>query len=89
MFQLNGDEFFKGEKRKLTGLSAGALGFSFGLSFSEAAERQYVFRSKMSLLCDRLAEKGKGALILIDEAHSSVAMRELASAYQELVGVPP
>jgi hypothetical protein len=40
----------------------------------------------MSLLCDKLAEKDKGALILIDEVRTSAAMREVASAYQELVG---
>lgn len=85
-FQLNGSKFFKDKKRKLTGMSAGALGFSFGLTFSEATERQYGFRSKMSLLCDKLAEKGKGALILIDEVRTSAAMREVAAAYQELVG---
>ena len=85
-FQLNGSKFFNDDKRKLTGVTAGAMGFSFGLTFSEAAERQYGFRSKMSLLCDKMAEKGKGALILIDEVRTSVAMREVASAYQELVG---
>ena len=85
-FQLNGSAFFKDEKRKLSGVTAGALGFSFGLTFSEVTERQYGFRSKMSLLCDKLAEKGKGALILIDEVRTSAAMREVASAYQELVG---
>jgi hypothetical protein len=85
-FQLNGSKFFNDDKRKLTGVSADALGFSFGLTFSEAAQRQYGFRSKMSLLCDKLAEKGKGALILIDEVCTSAAMREVASAYQELVG---
>ena len=85
-FQLNGLKYFDDEKRKLTGLTAGVLGFSFGLTFSEAAERQFGFRSKMSLLCDKLAEKGKGALILIDEVRTSEAMREVASAYQELVG---
>lgn len=85
-FQLNGSSFFKDEKRKLTGVTAGVLGFTFGLTFSEATERQYGFRSKMSLLCDKLAEKGKGALILIDEVRTSVAMREVAAAYQELVG---
>ena len=84
--QLNGSKFFNSDQRKLTGITAGALGFSFGLTFSEAAERQYGFRSKMSLLCDKLAEKGKGALILIDEVRTSAAMREVASAYQELVG---
>lgn len=85
-FQLNGSQYFKDEKRKLTGVSAGVLGFSFGLTFSESTERQYGFRSKMSLLCDRLAEKDKGALILIDEVRTSAAMREVAAAYQELVG---
>ena len=85
-FQLNGSEFFKDEKRKLTGMTGVALGFTFGLTFSEVTERQYGFRSKMSLLCDRLAEKDKGALILIDEVRTSAAMREVASAYQELVG---
>ena len=85
-FQLNGSKFFNDDKRKLTGVSAGALGFSLGLTFSEAAERQYGFRAKMSLLCDKLTEKGKGALILIDEVHTSAAMREVAAAYQELVG---
>lgn len=85
-FQLNGSKYFSNDKRKITGVTAGAVGFSFGLTFSEAAERQYGFRSKMSLLCDRLAEKGKGALILIDEVRTSAAMREVASAYQELVG---
>ena len=85
-FQLNGSAFFKDDKRKLTGVTAGALGFTIGLTFSKAAERQYGFRSKMSLLCDKLAEKDKGALILIDEVRTSAAMREVASAYQELVG---
>lgn len=84
--QLNGSKYFDNEKRKLTGVTAGVLGFTFGLTFSEAAERQYGFRSKMSLLCDKLAEKGMGALILIDEVRTSPAMREVAAAYQELVG---
>ena len=84
--QLNGSKYFDNEKRKLTGVTAGVLGFTFGLTFSEAAERQYGFRSKMSLLCDKLAEKGMAALILIDEVRTSAAMREVAAAYQELVG---
>ena len=84
--QLNGEKFFNEKRHKLTGMSAGVLGFSLGLTFSEAAERQYGFRSKMSLLCDKLAEKNKGVLILIDEVRTSAAMREVASAYQELVG---
>ena len=38
-FQLNGSAFFKDDKRKLTGVTAGALGFTIGLTFSEAADR--------------------------------------------------
>ena len=84
--QLNGARHFKSEERHLSGISAGVLGFSFGLSFSEAAQQQYGFRTKLSLLCDRLAEKGMGVLILIDEVHTSKEMREVAASYQELVG---
>lgn len=84
--QLNGSKYVDEGKRRLKGVSAGALGFSFGLTFSEATQSQYGFRTKMSLLCDRLAEFGKGVLILIDEACTSSAMREVATAYQELVG---
>ncbi len=84
--QLNGEHFFDNEKRHITGVNAGALGFSFGLSFSVPAQQQYGFRTKLSLLCDRLAEKGLGVLILIDEVFSSAAMREVAASYQELIG---
>ena len=84
--QFNGSQFFKDEKRHLSGISAGALGFSFGLTFSDEAKQQYGFRTKMSLLCDRLEDKGKGVLILIDEVHTSPAMRDVASSFQELVG---
>ena len=84
--QLNGSQYIHEDKHRVKGVSAGALGFSFGLTFSEATQRQYGFRTKMSLLCDRLAEQGRGVLILIDEAQTSPAMREVASSYQELVG---
>lgn len=84
--QLNGSRYFKDERKRLTGVSAGVIGLSLGLTFSDAAEKQYGFRSKMSLLCDRLAEKGKGVLILVDEVRMSAAMREVAASYQELVG---
>lgn len=84
--QLNGSRFVESGGRKVRGVSAGALGFSFGLTFSEATQAQYGFRTKMSLLCDKLAEKGKGVLVLIDEAQTSNAMREVAASYQELVG---
>ena len=31
-FQLNGSQYFKDEKRKVSGMTAGVLGFSFGLT---------------------------------------------------------
>ncbi len=83
--QLNGSQYFS-DKRSVTGVTAGALGFSFGLSFSEPAQQQFGFRTKLSMLCDRLAEKNKGVVILIDEVLTSPAMREVAASYQELVG---
>ncbi|WP_165173685.1 hypothetical protein [Adlercreutzia sp. ZJ242] len=70
----------------MQGFEAGAFGFSFGLTFTPATDAQYGFRTKLSLLCDKLAEVGKGVLILIDEAQSCEAMRQVASAYQHLVG---
>ena len=84
--QLNGSRCYKEDKRTLSGISAGAMGFSVGLTFSEPARQQYGFRAKMSLLCERLEEKKKGILILIDEVQTSTAMREVATSYQELVG---
>ena len=84
--QRNGSKFFGEQKRGAQGFEAGALGFSFGLTFADAAKDQYGFRTKLSLLCDKLAEKGKGVLLLIDEAQSSGAMRQVATTYQHLVG---
>lgn len=84
--QRNGSQFFGEQRRGVQGFETGAFGFSFGLTFTEAAKEQYGFRTKLSLLCDRLAEKGKGVLLLVDEAQSSEAMRQVATTYQHLVG---
>ena len=42
-FQLNGSKFFNDDKRKLTGVSAGALGFSFGL-FAETVNKSWNYK---------------------------------------------
>ena len=86
ILQQKGNELFGRQKRKLAGVEAGALGFSFGFTFSEAAREQYGFRSKLTMLVDRFREYGKGVLILVDEAKSSQSMRQLAVTYQQLVG---
>jgi len=85
--QMNGARFVPASKQKVKGVSVGALGFSFGLTFSEEAESQLGFRLKLSMLCDELEKHDKGVLILVDEVQSNTpAMRSLATAYQHLVG---
>lgn len=85
--QLAGSEFVEGKRTKVRGFSAGALGFSFGLTFSEEVRENYGFRTKLSLLCDRLAENDRRVLLLVDEVQPNTdAMRALASTYQHLAG---
>jgi AcrR family transcriptional regulator len=87
IIQREGAQFVPRQRHRVKGFSAGALGFTLGLSFSEEAERQYGFRSKLTLLCDELALHGKKILILVDEVQpSDEAMRTLATTYQHLVG---
>ena len=84
--QINGARFVKGQQ-KVKGLSAGAFGFSLGLTFSAESEKQLSFQNKLSLLVDELEKQNKGVVILIDEiqAHGK-ALRLLTTAYQHLVG---
>ena len=85
--QVNGSEVIPASGHKVKGFSAGALGFSFGLTFTEQTEAQYGFRVKLGLLCDELAKHHKGVLILVDEIQSNTPqMRSLAATYQHLVG---
>lgn len=85
--QKNGDRFVRDSRKRLAGISASALGFSLGLSFNEETQRNYGFRVKLELLCEKLEANEKGVLILVDEIQSSSAnMRELAVTYQYLVG---
>ncbi|MCL1879929.1 MAG: hypothetical protein FWF71_04835 [Actinomycetia bacterium] len=85
--QVGGGKFFKEKKRPAKSISAGAFGFSFGLTFSDGIEDHYGFRTKVTALCERLAEKGKGILFLIDEVTSSSSeIRQFAATYQQLVG---
>ncbi|WP_165173259.1 AAA family ATPase [Adlercreutzia sp. ZJ242] len=85
--QIKGSPFVKERKSKIKGFNAGALGFSFGLTFSDEVASNYGFRTKLSLLCDKLAENDKGILLLIDEVQANTDdMRTLATTYQHLVG---
>lgn len=87
IIQQKGQKYLPKERgRKVQGVDAGAFGFSFGLTFSDEVTAQYGFRTKLSLLSDRLEEYDKGILILIDEAKTSEAMRQIAVTYQHLIG---
>ena len=84
--QLGGSEFVP-QGRKVAGASVGVLGFSAGLTFTSQTEQTATFRAKLSLLCDRLAKNEKGVCLLVDEVTpNSEQIRQLAVAYQELVG---
>jgi hypothetical protein len=85
--QTRGAKVIKKTRAKVSGITAGAIGFSFGLTFNETTDSNFGFRVKMELLCDELAKYKKGVFILVDEVLSTSAeMRELASTYQHLVG---
>lgn len=85
--QINGAKFIKNTKNKIKGVSAGALGFSFGLTFSDEAEAKLGFRAKLELLCGELEKHKKGVAVLVDEIQSNTPqIRSLATAYQYLVG---
>ena len=86
LIQRNGASYITEDSNKIQGIEAGAFGFSFGLTFSETVQKQYGFRTKLTLLCDKLAEKKLGVLLLIDEASTSEELREIAITYQHLVG---
>lgn len=87
LLQHEGSKSISDSKIPIKGFNAGALGFSFGLTFTEDAQRSFGFRVKLEMLCEKLAEIGKGVLILVDEVDPSIEpMRELAASYQELAG---
>jgi len=84
--QLNGLRHIKG-LQKVKGVSAGVLGFSFGLTFSDELDKQLSFQNKLSLLLDELEKHKKGLVILVDEIQAnSNALRLLTTAYQHMVG---
>jgi hypothetical protein len=87
IIQVDGAKFVNDKKRNIKSVSAGALGFSFGLTFSDDTKKNYGFRIKFTMLVDELAKHGKGILLLVDEVQpDSPKMRELATTYQHLVG---
>lgn len=77
-------------KRHLPKLTSGSLsvfGFSAGLEFTRDVQETKSFQFKLTQLARKLTEQGHGILILIDELQANSAeIRQLVTAYQELVG---
>jgi len=85
--QTSGEKYINERKLPVKTISAGAFGFSMGLTFTDEIQKNYGFRTKLSLLCEVLTKQKKGVLFLIDEIRAtSPEMREFATTYQHLVG---
>ena len=85
--QIAGERHAEGKKIPVKSVSAGALGFSFGLTFTDEIQKNFGFSTKLSLLCEELTKRKKGVLFLIDEIRASTPeMRIFATTYQRLVG---
>jgi hypothetical protein len=84
--QRKGTQYLK-ERPGVKSVSAGAFGFSLGLTFSDEVQRNFSFLNKMALLCDALEKHDKGVVILVDEIQANTSsMRILATTCQHLVG---
>jgi hypothetical protein len=85
--QIAGERLIHEKKNPIKNITAGAFGFSIGLTFTDEIQKNYGFRTKLSLLCEALSKRNKGVLFLIDEINSSTnEIREFATTYQHLVG---
>lgn len=85
--QDDGERYIGERKNKLSGGTVGAFGFSAGLQFTREVQESKSPAYKLTQLCRRLSEQGRGVLILVDEVQAdSSEMRQLVVTYQELVG---
>lgn len=85
--QRAGNKLFAQNRSRIKGFSAGAMGFSFGLTFTDEVQNSFGFKTKLDMLCERLEEKDLGVALLVDEVRpNSETMRQLATTYQELSG---
>jgi len=88
------DEFIRNNKNKnwlgeafdeVQGFSAGALGFSLGMT-KKVDNKAHSFRFMLSNVLDELKKKDIKTVFLIDEVHNGTPdMREFAVTYQHLV----
>lgn len=86
MIQFKGTSIVN-KKPKLKEVSAGAFGFSVGLSFSKETAEELSFLNKMLLLSEELEKHDTGIVILVDEIQTNTpALRTLTTTYQHLIG---
>lgn len=86
LIQRNGESSIKG-RAKVKGVSAGAFGFSLGLTFQDGREKDLSFLNKMLVLCEELEKHGLGLVLLVDEVQArSTELQVLTTTYQHLVG---
>lgn len=72
---------------QIKGVSAGALGFSFGLTLKDDKDKEVSFLNKMLALCDELEKHDLGLVLLVDEVQAKTdQLQVLTTAYQHLVG---
>ncbi|MDO4808281.1 MAG: ATP-binding protein [Coriobacteriales bacterium] len=77
----------RGPAASVSGAGLGALGSSIGLQFTRETMETKSFHYKLGSLCSELSRRDLGVLILVDELQASSSdLRQLVSAYQELVG---
>ena len=82
-----GEPYVKRNTPKLSGGSVGALGFSAGLQFTRDVQETKSFAYKLTQLARACTQSGHGVLILVDELQAnSPEVRQLVTAYQELIG---
>lgn len=85
--QESGKENVRQRGTHLSGASVGAFGFTAGLEFSRDVQETKSFQYKLTQLVRTLNKQGHGVLILVDELQAnSPEIRQLVTAYQELVG---
>lgn len=86
--QDNGERYIKPARAShLSGGSIDAFGFSAGLEFDRETQETKTFQYKLTKLARKLSSQGHGILILVDELQAnSPEIRQLVTAYQELVG---
>ena len=82
------DEHLEKQRRKMTGGSVGAFGFSAGVQFDKAEVETKSFSYQISEICSELTSKGIGTLFIIDEVQSDEReLQEFIISYQEMVGM--